>query len=39
MPHDPAADFIALQAALAGEHSLDRELGRGGMGDSPGARG
>ena len=26
------SDFIALQAALAGEYSLDRELGRGGMG-------
>ena len=26
------ADFIALQSALAGEYSLDRELGRGGMG-------
>ena len=26
------ADFIALQTALAGEYSLDRELGRGGMG-------
>ncbi len=26
------ADFIALQAALAGEYSLDREIGRGGMG-------
>ena len=25
-------DFIALQSALAGEYSLDRELGRGGMG-------
>jgi serine/threonine-protein kinase len=25
-------DFIALQAALAGEYSLQRELGRGGMG-------
>ncbi|MEP6728998.1 MAG: protein kinase, partial [bacterium] len=25
-------DFIAFQAALAGEYSLDRELGRGGMG-------
>jgi len=25
-------EFIALQAALAGEYSLDRELGRGGMG-------
>jgi len=32
MPHDPDADFIALQSALAGEYSLDRELGRGGMG-------
>jgi serine/threonine-protein kinase len=30
MPHD--AEFIALQTALAGEYSLDRELGRGGMG-------
>ncbi|MEO7454757.1 MAG: protein kinase [Gemmatimonadaceae bacterium] len=30
MSHD--ADFIALQTALAGEYSLDRELGRGGMG-------
>jgi serine/threonine-protein kinase len=28
--HD--SDFIALQAALAGEYSLDREIGRGGMG-------
>lgn len=28
----PNADFIALQAALAGEYSLDREIGRGGMG-------
>src|SRR6185369_7683948 len=26
------ADFIALQQALAGEYSLDREIGRGGMG-------
>ena len=26
------ADFIALQSALAGEYSLDREIGRGGMG-------
>ncbi|CAN5816172.1 hypothetical protein BH11GEM2_BH11GEM2_27210 [soil metagenome] len=25
-------DFIALQSVLAGEYSLDRELGRGGMG-------
>ena len=30
MPHD--SDFIALQSALAGEYSLDREIGRGGMG-------
>ena len=29
--HD-ADDFIALQEALAGEYSLERELGRGGMG-------
>jgi tRNA A-37 threonylcarbamoyl transferase component Bud32 len=26
------AEFIALQSALAGEYSLDREIGRGGMG-------
>jgi eukaryotic-like serine/threonine-protein kinase len=32
MPATPDSDFIALQAALAGEYSLDRELGRGGMG-------
>ena len=32
MPHPPDADFIALQEALAGEYSLDREIGRGGMG-------
>jgi hypothetical protein len=32
MPHDRDADFIALQSALAGEYSLDREVGRGGMG-------
>jgi serine/threonine-protein kinase len=32
MPHELDTDFIALQAALAGEYSLDRELGRGGMG-------
>jgi serine/threonine-protein kinase len=31
-PNRPDADFIALQTALAGEYSLDRELGRGGMG-------
>ena len=30
MSHD--TEFIALQSALAGEYSLDRELGRGGMG-------
>ena len=28
----PAPDFLALQTALAGEYSLQRELGRGGMG-------
>jgi len=28
----PAPDFLAFQAALAGEYSLQRELGRGGMG-------
>ncbi|MBA3889108.1 MAG: serine/threonine protein kinase [Gemmatimonadaceae bacterium] len=28
----PAADFLEFQAALAGEYSLQRELGRGGMG-------
>ncbi|MDB4882503.1 MAG: hypothetical protein JWL95_1269 [Gemmatimonadetes bacterium] len=28
----PDSEFIALQTALAGEYSLDRELGRGGMG-------
>jgi eukaryotic-like serine/threonine-protein kinase len=27
-----SADFVALQTALAGEYSLERELGRGGMG-------
>ncbi len=31
MPH-PTSDFLDLQAALAGEYSLQRELGRGGMG-------
>ena len=29
-PPDP--QFIALQSALAGRYSLERELGRGGMG-------
>jgi eukaryotic-like serine/threonine-protein kinase len=28
----PSTDFLDLQAALAGEYSLQRELGRGGMG-------
>ena len=28
----PSAEFLNLQAALAGEYSLQRELGRGGMG-------
>lgn len=28
----PSGDFLELQAALAGEYSLQRELGRGGMG-------
>src|SRR5689334_22552514 len=28
----PDTEFLALQAALAGEYSLQRELGRGGMG-------
>ncbi len=32
MTQPPDGDFIALQSALAGEYSLDRELGRGGMG-------
>ena len=32
MAQQPDTDFIALQVALAGEYSLDRELGRGGMG-------
>ncbi|MEP6733777.1 MAG: serine/threonine-protein kinase [bacterium] len=31
MPH-PSDEFLNLQAALAGEYSLARELGRGGMG-------
>src|SRR4029453_14197327 len=29
---DPSTEFLDLQAALAGEYSLVRELGRGGMG-------
>ena len=28
----PSAEFLDLQSALAGEYSLERELGRGGMG-------
>ena len=32
MPIDPDAELIALQEALAGRYSLQRELGRGGMG-------
>ena len=32
MTTQASPDFIALQTALAGEYSLDRELGRGGMG-------
>src|SRR5687767_15429183 len=28
----PDAEFLALQVALAGRYSLERELGRGGMG-------
>ena len=32
MASSPDAEFIALQTALAGEYSLDREIGRGGMG-------
>jgi serine/threonine-protein kinase len=32
VPDAPAPEFIALQRALAGRYSLERELGRGGMG-------
>ena len=28
----PSHEFLGLQSALAGEYSLQRELGRGGMG-------
>ena len=31
-PHMIDRDFIELQEALAGDYSLERELGRGGMG-------
>ncbi len=30
--HPPSQDFLALQAAVAGRYSLEREIGRGGMG-------
>jgi serine/threonine-protein kinase len=32
VPSAPDAEFLALQGALAGQFSLERELGRGGMG-------
>jgi serine/threonine-protein kinase len=32
MPTHPSPDFLDLQTALAGEYSIQRELGRGGMG-------
>ena len=32
MAEDAGAEFIALQQAVAGRYSLERELGRGGMG-------
>ena len=32
MPDTDTAEFITLQTALAGRYSLERELGRGGMG-------
>ena len=32
MPNTETAEFITLQTALAGRYSLERELGRGGMG-------
>src|SRR5512135_1585322 len=32
MSDAPGAEFLALQSALAGRYSLERELGRGGMG-------
>jgi len=32
MTPTPSPEFLALQRALAGRYSLDRELGRGGMG-------
>jgi serine/threonine-protein kinase len=32
IPAPPSPEFLALQKALAGRYSLERELGRGGMG-------
>jgi len=32
LPVSPAPELLAFQAALAGRYSIDRELGRGGMG-------
>ncbi|MCR4338308.1 MAG: protein kinase [Gemmatimonadaceae bacterium] len=32
MSHTPSQEFLELQQALAGRYSLERELGRGGMG-------
>lgn len=32
MTHDESAEFLSLQELLAGRYSLERELGRGGMG-------
>ncbi|MFC1575386.1 hypothetical protein ACFL5A_01905 [Gemmatimonadota bacterium] len=32
MPDPPDLEFLALQEALFGRYSLERELGRGGMG-------
>jgi len=31
-PPNPAPEFLSLQAALAGRYSIEREVGRGGMG-------
>jgi serine/threonine-protein kinase len=31
-PAEPSSEFLALQRVVAGRYSLDRELGRGGMG-------
>jgi hypothetical protein len=32
MPNAPDLEFLALQEALIGRYSLEREIGRGGMG-------